>query len=70
LGRSPHNDRTLARLSTPGFTVTTRNIAARVSGATTACGVTREGLAAAALIIEPASGIAIFTNQRPVESQT
>jgi hypothetical protein len=41
-----------------------------VSGATTACGVTREGLAAAALIIEPASGIAIFTNQRPVESQT
>jgi hypothetical protein len=45
-------------------------MAARVSGATTACGVTREGLVAAALIIEPASGIAILTNQRPVESQT
>jgi hypothetical protein len=60
LGSSPHNDRTLVRLSTPGFTVTTRNIAARVSGVTTGCGATREGLAVAAVVIEPASGIAIF----------
>jgi hypothetical protein len=28
-----------------------------VSGATTGCGVTREGLAAAAVVIEPASDI-------------
>ena len=31
----------------------------RVSGATTGCGVTREGLAAAAVVIEPALGIAM-----------
>jgi hypothetical protein len=35
--RSPQNDRTAARLSDPEFTVTTRKIAARVSGANTAC---------------------------------
>jgi hypothetical protein len=43
----------------PGFTVRTRKIVVRVSGATTGCGVTREGLAAAAVVIEPASGIAM-----------
>ena len=33
--RSPQKDRTVARLSGPGFIVTTRKIAARVSGAAT-----------------------------------
>ncbi len=36
--RSPQNDRRVARLSKPGFTVATRKIAARVSGAATGCG--------------------------------
>jgi hypothetical protein len=54
---SPHNEGTLVKLSTSGFTVRTRKIVVRVSGATTGCGVTREGLAAAAVVIEPASGI-------------
>src|ERR1700730_5037123 len=36
-GRSAQNDRTAARLSRPGFIVTTRKIAARVSGADTGC---------------------------------
>ena len=35
--RSAQNDRTAARLSGPGFIVTTRKIAARVSGADTGC---------------------------------
>ena len=56
-GRSPHNERTLIRPSALRFTVRTRNIAARVSGATTGCGKTREGLFAAAAVIEPLSGI-------------
>ena len=37
-GRSPQNDRTAARLASPGLIVTTRKIAARVSDWTTACG--------------------------------
>ena len=36
--RSAQNDRTTVALSSPGFTVTTRKIAARVSGAATGCG--------------------------------
>ena len=36
-GRSAQNDRTAVRLSGPGFIVTTRKIAARVSGADTGC---------------------------------
>src|SRR5580658_160244 len=44
--RSPHNDRTAARLSGPGFRVTTRNIAARVSGADTGCARARKPSAA------------------------
>ena len=35
--RSPQNERTVARLSKPGLIVATRKIAARVSGAATAC---------------------------------
>src|SRR5260370_24907429 len=35
--RSPQNERTVARLSTPGLSVATMKIAARVSGATTGC---------------------------------
>src|SRR5262249_4749755 len=35
---SAQNDRTAARLSGPGFIVTTRKIAARVSSADTGCG--------------------------------
>src|ERR1700734_933261 len=35
--RSPQNERRIARLSGPGFSVTTRKIAARVSGATIGC---------------------------------
>src|SRR5262249_52997982 len=38
--RSAQNDRTTARLSGPGFIVTTRKIAARVSGADTGCATT------------------------------
>ncbi len=38
--RSPQSDRTAARFSAAGFTVTIRKIAARVSGATTGCGRT------------------------------
>src|SRR5580704_2806082 len=37
-GRSPQNARTAARLASPGLTVATRKIAARVKGVTTACG--------------------------------
>src|SRR5262245_51072693 len=44
--RSPQNDRRIARLSAPGLTVTTRKIAARVSGADTGCGTTRKPPAA------------------------
>jgi hypothetical protein len=51
---SPHNERTLVKLSTSGLTVRTGKIVVRVSGATTGCGVTREWLAAAAVAIEPA----------------
>ena len=39
-GRSPQNDRTTPRLAAPGFIVTTRKIAARVSDCATACGTT------------------------------
>ena len=35
--RSPHNERRVARFSGPGLSVATRKIAARVSGAATAC---------------------------------
>ena len=35
--RSPQNERTVARFSGPGLSVATRKIAARVSGAATAC---------------------------------
>jgi hypothetical protein len=35
--RSPHNERRAARFSGPGLSVATRKIAARVSGAATAC---------------------------------
>jgi len=38
--RSPHIERTVAGLSASGFTVTTRKIVSRVSGTTTACGLT------------------------------
>src|SRR5580693_3653149 len=37
-GRSPQNDRTASRLSSPGLTVATIKIAARVNAWTTACG--------------------------------
>src|SRR5262245_55461504 len=37
--RSPQTARTAARCSGPGFTVTTRKMAAGVSGATTGCGI-------------------------------
>ena len=36
--RSAQSDFTVAALALPGFTVTTRKIAARVSGAATGCG--------------------------------
>ena len=42
--RSPQNDRRVARLSKPGFTVATRKIAARVSGAPTGCAMDRRPL--------------------------
>jgi len=35
--RSPQNERSMARFSEPGLSVATRKIAARVSGAATAC---------------------------------
>ncbi len=40
--RSPLNDRRIVRLSEAGFSVTTRNIAARVSGAATGCARARK----------------------------
>src|SRR5579862_2029768 len=40
--RSPHKDRTAARLAPPGLIVTTRKIAARVKDCSTACGTTGE----------------------------
>ena len=40
-GRSAQNERMMPRVPEPGFSVTTRKIAARVSGATTACGMLR-----------------------------
>jgi len=36
---SPQHDRMVRRFSSPGIIVTTRKIAARVSGATTGCGI-------------------------------
>src|SRR5215472_9485371 len=49
--RSPHSDRTAATLSSPGLIVTTRKIAARVSGAATSCGFALEVPAAAGVFI-------------------
>ncbi len=48
---SPQNDRRAARLSDPGLTVTIRKIAARVSGAETACGTARTLPAASGAVI-------------------
>src|SRR5271156_86466 len=44
--RSPQNERRAARMSGPGFSVTTRKIAARVSGATIGCATARAALGA------------------------
>ncbi len=44
--RSPQNDRRVARLSVPGFSVTTRKIAARESRATIGCATISSALGA------------------------
>jgi hypothetical protein len=69
LGKSVHSARTAATLSTPGFIVTTRKIAARVKGATTVCGAGGVGLVAAIAVVELASGIAIFVRHRTADFQ-
>ena len=49
--RSPQNERTAPRLSAPGFTVTTRKIAARVSGVATGCGTAAGAPAISGVVI-------------------
>src|SRR5580658_828919 len=49
--RSPQNDRRDARLSKPGFSVATRKIAARVSGAATGCARARKPRQASGALI-------------------
>ena len=48
--RSAHIARTASALAAPGFIVTIRKIAARVSGATTGCGVTVVVIAPTAVV--------------------
>src|SRR5262249_14539256 len=50
--RSAQNDRTVARLSGPGFIVTTRKTAARVSGADTGWGTAPSSAASLGAVIE------------------
>src|SRR5580700_11164529 len=51
--RSPLNDRRVARVSVPCFRVTTKKIAARVSGATIGCPTTRDTLVGLGSIVFP-----------------
>src|ERR1700722_17463935 len=51
--RSPQNDRSIARVSLPGFSVTTRKIAERESGATIGCATTPVTLVGLGSIVFP-----------------
>ena len=50
-GRSPQSERTVARWSGPGLTVTIMKMAARVSGADTGCATARTSPAASGAVI-------------------
>src|SRR5579863_3138704 len=58
--RSSHSDRTFVALSASGFTVAAKKIVSRVSGATTACGLTPGGCVPSAPIFESALGMGYY----------
>src|SRR6202034_4013407 len=61
--KSAQNERTAAEFSSPGLIVTTRKIAARVSGADTGCATTVSGSEVASAIFLPADGV--MSGRRP-----
>lgn len=62
--RSPQNERTMARFSDPRLSVATRKMAARVSGAATACARAGNAPAASGVLVRSGWG-SVFIRCRP-----